>query len=195
MAIKENTAVTEALLKEGQPEQVILATGGQKIIPDIPGIDQPQVCDAWQILSESIKPGGNVLVVGGGLIGMEAADFLSEKGVKVTLVEMLKRSPVNKITSHGYMLHTRLKEKGCRLLFNTVLKSVGDGSVEIETEGEKNTLAPIDQVVIAVGLKPNDNLKATLDSLKIPYTVVGDALRPRRIIEAVEEGARAAWEL
>jgi len=135
------------------------------------------------------------VVVGGGLIGMETADYLSEQGSQVTLVEMLKRSPVLKITSHGYMLHTRLRDKNCRLFFNTSLKSIGEGSVEIESEGNPSPLSPIDQVVLAVGLKPKDELKAALEALKIPYTVVGDAKRPRRIFEAVEEGTRAAWEL
>ena len=126
---------------------------------------------------------------------METADFLSEQGKEVTLVEMLERSPVRKITSHGYMLHQRLQEKKCRLLFGTVLKSIGDGSVEIETKGEPSTLSPIDQVVLAVGLKPRDDLKEILESLKIHFSVIGDAFQPRRIFEAVEEGARAAWRL
>jgi 2,4-dienoyl-CoA reductase-like NADH-dependent reductase (Old Yellow Enzyme family)/thioredoxin reductase len=195
IVVKENTAVNDSLLKEGKPDYVILAPGGQKIRLEIPGSDRPQVCDAWQILGGTVKGGENVLVVGGGLIGMEVADFLSEQGSKVTLVEMLKRSPVNKITSHGYMLHTRLREKNCRLLFNTTLKEVGEGTVEIETEGEKTSLSPIDQVVMAVGLKANDALKGILEALKIPHAVIGDAKQPRRIFEAVEEGARAAWEM
>ncbi len=195
VTIKNGTTVTESLLRENRPGFVILAAGGEKIIPPIPGSNKAQVCDAWQVLGGHVKPGKNVLVVGGGLIGMETADFLSEQGSQVTLVEMLKRSPVLKITSHGYMLHTRLRDKNCRLLFNTTLKSISEGSVEIETDGQGTTLSPIDQVVLAVGLKARDGLKGPLDALKIPYAVIGDALRPRRIIEAVEEGARAAWEL
>jgi 2,4-dienoyl-CoA reductase-like NADH-dependent reductase (Old Yellow Enzyme family)/thioredoxin reductase len=195
IAIQSSTTVTEAMLKAEHPQYVILATGGQKIIPEIVGIAKPQVCDAWQILSGTVKAGKNVLVVGGGLIGLETADFLTEQGTQVTLVEMLKRSPVQKITSHGYMLHTRLRDKNCRLIFNTTLKLIGDGNVEIETEGEKTSLTPIDQVVMAVGLKANNVLKETLEVLKIPYNIIGDAKQPRRIFEAVEEGARAAWEL
>ena len=195
VTIKNGTTVTESLLRENRPGFVILAAGGEKIIPPIPGSDKALVCDAWQILSGQVKPGKNVLVVGGGLIGMETADFLSEQGSQVTLVEMLKRSPVLKITSHGYMLHTRLRDKNCRLLFNTTLKSIGEASAEIETDGQGATISPIDQVVLAVGLKARDELKGPLEALKIPYAVVGDAHRPRRIIEAVEEGARAAWEL
>jgi 2,4-dienoyl-CoA reductase-like NADH-dependent reductase (Old Yellow Enzyme family)/thioredoxin reductase len=193
--IKNSTMVTETLLKDQRPEQVILAAGGEKIIPKVEGMDKGQVCDAWQILSGAVSPKNQILVVGGGLIGMETADFLSEKGKEVTLVEMLERSPVRKITSHGYMLHQRLQEKKCRLIFNTTLKRIGDGSVEIETKGESSTLSPIDQVVMAVGLKPRDELKGILESLKIPFSVVGDARQPRRIFEAVEEGAKAAWDL
>ncbi len=195
ITIQSSTAVTEAMLRENHPGFVILAAGGEKIIPEIPGREKGNVCDAWQILGGRVKPGKNVLVVGGGLIGMETADYLSEQGSQVTLVEMLKRSPVLKITSHGYMLHTRLRDKNCRLLFNTTLKSIGEGSVEIESEGNPSTLSPIDQVVLAVGLKARDELRGALEALKIPYAVVGDAQRPRRIIEAVEEGARAAWAL
>jgi 2,4-dienoyl-CoA reductase-like NADH-dependent reductase (Old Yellow Enzyme family)/thioredoxin reductase len=195
VTIKSGTAVTEEMLKQRRPESVILASGGEKIIPEIPGIHKGHVCDASQILAGDIQPRKNVLVIGGGLIGMETADYLSEKGIAVTLVEMLKRSPVLKITSHGYMLHTRLREKNCRLLFGTRVNSIGDGSVEVETEGEGETLSPIDQVVVAVGLRARDDLKEALVALEIPHTVVGDARQARRIFEATEEGARAAWDL
>jgi len=195
ITIKSGTEVTEAMLKEGRPQCVILATGGEKIVPDIPGINKGHICDAWEILDGSVKPKKHVLVIGGGLIGMETADYLSEHGSEVTLVEMLKRSPVLKITSHGYMVHKRLRDKNCRLLFDTQVTAVDDGSVEIETAGESATIAPIDQVVVAVGLKARDDLKEVLESLQIPYAVIGDARSPRRIIEATEEGARAAWEL
>jgi 2,4-dienoyl-CoA reductase-like NADH-dependent reductase (Old Yellow Enzyme family)/thioredoxin reductase len=195
ITITSGTEVTEAMLKEGRPEYVILATGGEKIVPEIPGIDKGHVCDAWQILDGSVKPKKHVLVIGGGLIGMETADYLSEHGSEVTLVEMLKRSPVLKITSHGYMVHKRLRDKNCRLLFDTQVTSIDDKNVAIETAGEGATISPIDQVVVAVGLKARDDLKGVLEGLEIPYAVIGDARSPRRIIEATEEGARAAWDL
>ncbi len=195
ITIKTGTQVAPAMVREGSPEALILATGGEKIIPEITGIGGPQVCDAWQILSGDVKPGKNVLVIGGGLIGMETADYLSEQGSKVTLVEMLKRSPVQKITSHGYMLHKCLRDKNVLLFFSTTITSIGDGSVEIETAGEASTVSPIDQMVVAVGLKPRDGLTEALKETGIPCTVVGDASSARRIIEATEEGARAAWEL
>lgn len=195
VTIKKETEVTEGLLKDGKPDFVIVATGGEKIIPAIAGIDKPFVCDAWQILDKRVAPKENVVVIGGGLIGMEVADYLSEKGVKVTLVEMLKRSPVLKITSHGYMLHNRLRERGCRLIFGIKVNAIGDGCVECSADNEASTISPVDQVVVAVGMKPVNALAGVLEKLDIAFAVVGDARTPRRIIEATEEGARAAWEL
>ncbi len=193
--ILTGTQVTDRMIEEGNPDVVILAMGGEKIIPAIEGIDLLLVGDAWQILSGEVAPKSHAVVVGGGLIGMETADFLSHQGTQVTLVEALKRSPVLKITSHGYMLHTRLRDKNCKLLFNTVVKRIADGSVTILSGGEEQTLSPVDQVIIAVGLKPRDDWQQILPARGIRHWVIGDACQPRRIIEATEEGAKAAWSL
>ena len=193
--ILTETQVTDRMIEEGNPDVVILAVGGEKIIPAIEGIDLLLVGDAWQILSGEVAPKSHAVVVGGGLIGMETADFLSQKGTRVTLVEALKRSPVLKITSHGYMLHTRLRDKNCKLLFNTVVKRIAEGSVTILSGGEEQTLSPVDQVIIAVGLKPRDDWQQILQARGIRHWVIGDACQPRRIIEATEEGAKAAWSL
>ena len=193
--LRKGTDVTDRMIEEGKPDAVILATGGEKIIPDIPGINLPLVCDAWQILDGKVDAKGKAVVIGGGLIGMETADFLLEKETQVTLVEALKHSPVLKITSHGYMLHKRLREGKCTLLFNTAVKKIEEGSVTILSNGEEQILSPVDQVIIAVGLKPRDDLKKFLQARGISYFIIGDALKPRRIIEAIEEGARAAWSI
>ncbi|MCJ7495065.1 MAG: FAD-dependent oxidoreductase [Deltaproteobacteria bacterium] len=193
--ILTETQVTDRMIEEGNPDVVILAMGGEKIIPAIEGIDLLLVGDAWQILSGEVAPKSHAVVVGGGLIGMETADFLSQKGTQVTLVEALKRSPVLKITSHGYMLHTRLRDKNCKLLFNTVVKRIAEGSVTILSGGEEQTLSPVDQVIIAVGLKPRDDWQQILPARGIRHWVIGDACQPRRIIEATEEGAKASWSL
>jgi 2,4-dienoyl-CoA reductase-like NADH-dependent reductase (Old Yellow Enzyme family)/thioredoxin reductase len=195
VAVRTGIEMTESMISEGDPEVVILATGGEQIKPDIPGINLSMVCNAWQVLGGAVPPGKHPVVIGGGLIGMETADYLCHKGTQVTLVEVLKRSPVLKITSHGYMLHTRLKEAGCRLLFGTVVKKIEESSVTVLIEDKEQILSPVDQVIIAVGLKPNDKLKEILQAKKIRHFIIGDALQPRRIIEATEEGARAAWNL
>ncbi|MBI9075239.1 MAG: FAD-dependent oxidoreductase [Desulfatibacillum sp.] len=193
--VKTGVTVTDDMLEKGAPEAVILAIGGRKIVPNIKGLDQPIFCDAWQVLNREKPAGKNVVVIGGGLIGMETADFLSEQGSHVTLVEMLKESPVLKFTGHGYQLHKRLRTAGVQFHFGTTVSTIGADRVTLCCDHKDEVLEGIDQVVLAAGMEPRTELKETLQKLGIRHFVVGDAVQVRRIIEATEEGARAAWEI
>ena len=193
--IKTGEIVTAELLAQGKPDAVILATGGEKIIPPITGADLPYVCDAWQVLGETVKPGKNVAIVGGGLIGMETATFLAARGSKVTLIEQLAKSPVMRFTSHGYSLHKQLRQAECQFRFGSSLKEIRDHSVILAGSDQEETIADLDQVVLAVGMKPRDDLKRYLQESGIQHAIVGDTREVRRIMEATEEGAKAAWDL
>ncbi len=193
--IRTGTTVTEEMLEEGEPEAVILATGGEMIVPPISGLDEPIVCDALQVLSGKVAAGKNVLVIGGGLIGMETADYLAAQGSKITVIEMLQKSPVLKFTAHGYQLHKRLRQAECRFLFNTEVESIQGDTVSTICDGKKGSISSFDQIVVAVGMKPRDELKKALQERGNRHYIVGDVRQVRRIIEATEEGARAAWEI
>ena len=194
--IKKGTDVTDALIEAGKPETVILASGGDKASCPAEGIDSYVVCDAWQILGGSVAPKDPAVVIGGGLVGMETADYLREKGVQhITVVEMLPVSPVLPLAAHGFMLHKRLRAAGVELLFDTTVKRISDGSVAVTRKGEDLTIEPVSQVIIAVGVTPRHELKKILQDKGIRHFIIGDALTPRRIIEATTEGAKAAWEI
>jgi NADH dehydrogenase FAD-containing subunit len=156
----------------------------------------PIVCDAWQILNGEVEPKDNTVVIGGGLVGMETADFLCEKGVKnITLVEMLAKMPVMPISAHGVMLHRRLRAAGAKLMFDTRVMRIEEGVVHISMGGKDGKIEPVAQVIIAVGVAPRQALKEMLERENIRHFIIGDAKEPRRIIEATEEGARAAWAI
>lgn len=193
--VRTGIEVTSLMIEEGSPDVIILATGGRKAIPEIAGLDHPMVTDAWSILNRQVSPGKNVMVVGGGLIGMETADFLADNGANVTIVELLKKSPVLKYTAHGYQLHKRLRDFKVKFHFNATVDVIQDNEIIIDIDGDKQTISPVDQVVLAVGLKPNENLKESLEQKGITYHIVGDASQVRRIIESTEEGAAAAWSI
>ncbi|MBW1814474.1 MAG: hypothetical protein JRJ39_12630 [Deltaproteobacteria bacterium] len=91
------------------------------------------------------------------------------------------------------MLHKRLREAECKLVLGTAVESIEEQSITINTQGKKETFTPVDQVVLAVGMKPRNNLKTILQENKIQHYVAGDAQEVRRIIEATDEGAKAAW--
>jgi len=196
VTIKTNTEVTEAMIEDGKPDAVVLAIGAGKSTCPAEGINASIVCDAWQILDGEVKPGDHVVVIGGGLVGMETADFLREKGIKdITLVEMLATSPVLALAAHGYMLHKRLRAEGVKLMFGTTVKQITEGSVVVTKKGEDLRLEPVNQVIVAVGVTPRNTLKDMLAKKGIRHFIIGDAAAPRRIIEATTEGAKAAWDI
>lgn len=195
VVLNTGIAVTEKMLSESNADVIISAIGAESKIPDIPGIDHNMVCNALEILDGSVLPGKHAVVIGGGLIGMEVADFLTEKGCDVVIVEILSRSPVLKFTGHGYHLHKRLAESGCKILLNARIEKIQDNTVEITSGENREVILPVDQVVIASGMQSRQGLKKVLADKGIAHYVVGDALSPRRIIDAVDEAAKAAWDI
>lgn len=194
--IKTSTEVTEAMIEAGKPDAVILAIGAGKSTCPAEGINASVVCDAWQIMDGDVKPKDHVVIIGGGLVGMETADFLREKGVKgITIVEMLAASPVLAQAAHGYMLHKRLEAGGIKLMLGTTVKLITEGSVVVTQNGEDRKIEPVNQVIVAIGVTPRNTLKDMLLKKGIRHFIVGDAVAPRRIIEATTDGAKAAWEL
>jgi 2,4-dienoyl-CoA reductase-like NADH-dependent reductase (Old Yellow Enzyme family)/thioredoxin reductase len=189
--------VSKEMIRGGQPDEIILASGARPVKPDIPGINLPHVCQAEEILKGAVAPREAVVILGSGLVGMETADYLREKGIKnISIVDTEARSPVSTLTSHGYMLHKRLRTAGVKFLFNSQVNEIRDDSILLHRDPDKQQeLKPVQQVIIATGSSGRNHLEDFLKQENVPYYLIGDARKPRRIIEAVEEGARAAWHL
>lgn len=189
--------VTPDTVMAEQPGAVIIATGGEPIIPDLNGVDGPRVVTSTDILLGNTNPGPKVLVVGGGLVGCETADLLSEHGHEVTLVEMLPELARDVQESVRFFLFKRLSEKKVQSEVNCkVMEFLEDGAV-VEKDGDTYNLTGFNQIVLALGVKPNDNIKLQLerDGRIAKLYTIGDALEPRKAIEAIEEGARVAVEI
>jgi NADPH-dependent 2,4-dienoyl-CoA reductase/sulfur reductase-like enzyme len=70
------------------PDAVILAVGALSFMPPIPGINGPNVCDAWKVLAGAQQVRGRVAVIGGGVVGCETTEWLALQGCEVSVVEM-----------------------------------------------------------------------------------------------------------
>ena len=107
----------------------------------------------------------------------------------MTLVEQLRRSPVTKISSHGYMLNTRLRKAGSKQIYSAKVVGIQDNSVTVLAEEQEQVISPIDQVIIAVGTEPNANLLDVEGYVTLLWRCGGNQANS----QATEEGARAAW--
>lgn len=174
------------------PDTVIIATGAEPNIPDIPGINNPRVVTANEILLGLKDPGSRVLIIGGGMVGSETADLLGEHGHEVTIVDMFPEIGRDVQESIRYFLLKRLNEYKAKIYTNTKVKEILENGVLAEKDEKEISLTGFDTIVIAVGAKSINNLKTELEG-KVPelYTI-GDALETRKAIDAIEEGARIA---
>ena len=175
------------LIEDLKPDVVIVASGVIPIIPEVEGIEKPNVFLAHDVLAEKVKVGDKVVVVGGGGVGCGVAEFLAQKGKNVTIVEMLEKLARDVGITTRWIVLLRLRQKNVKIVTKAKLKKIVENGVIVAKNGEEEFFEA-DSVVIAVGSKPNNQLAQQLKG-KIPelYTV-GDCVEPRKALEAIHEG-------
>lgn len=188
-----NSPVTKDMIEEIKPDIVINAIGAEPLMPAFSGIDNENVYSYADILNKKYQLTGNTVVIGGGLAGLETAEMIAQGDGQVTVIEMTDTiggdlGSTRKITvmEHLYMDGiTTMPETKC-------LKITGAG-VLAEKNGEEQFL-PADNVVIAVGSRSRSfaEVEAFCVETHTDYHVIGDAVEPRRAIDATAEGAHLA---
>lgn len=191
--IHMNTSVTPELIGNMKPDEVILAIGSKPLMPPIDGIDASHVFSSHDVLWGAAKPEGNVVIVGGGLVGLEVAELLVEKGHSVTVVEMQPDVANDLGWLRKICVMESLYGHGVALLTNSQCEAILPGSVLVNKSGEQIEI-PADYVVIAVGSRAIDKQELTqyLDECRIPYHIIGDAIKARRALNAIWEAADVA---
>lgn len=193
--IRLNTEATEELILQQNPDAVILATGAEPFVPDIPGIDNPKIVTARELLRGEVVCGQRVLIVGGNMVGVETADFLGENHRQVTVAGRNKL--IARDVSHQSlpMLMERLGKYGVQLLTEAEVVRFTEDGVVINHAGQEEVLSGFDTMVLAIGYRSTNPLEAQLTG-KVPQLfVIGDAKKARSIMEATEEAAKAALAL
>ena len=193
--VKLNTDATAEIVTKGNPDAVVMATGGTPAMPDIPGIDKSNVVTAQDVLSGKAKAGQNVVIIGGGMVGCETGHYLAEQGKTVTIIEILKRMASDMFPMARRRLMDGLRSKKVTLLASATCEEIKEGNVQVTTaEGKRETI-PADTIVIAVGYKANNHLYKALEG-KVPETYcIGNSAEPRKILEATSEGYQAGLAL
>ena len=186
--------VDEEYVKEINPDIVIVAIGASPITPNIPGVNLPHVKTALEVLEKELTLKGDIVVIGGGGIGLETADYLTSKGGRVKIVEMLSRVGLDLDIAIRWIIIRRLREKGVEIFTDAKVKEITSKSVAIDIGGEKTEIKA-DHVVLAVGMKPNNRLAEKLGKAGYKVYMIGDCVKPARILEAVRDGYRVATSI
>jgi 2,4-dienoyl-CoA reductase-like NADH-dependent reductase (Old Yellow Enzyme family)/thioredoxin reductase len=187
---------TADMVAPERPDAVIVATGALPRFPDWKGIEESAAFSVDDVLSKGAEGmGRKVLVIGGGGVGAEVADYLAEKRKEVTLVEMLDQIASDLVFHLQHYLRLRLKEKGVAILTSTRVKELGKGFAVVEDARGVKKIDGFDAIVLAVGSKPDDRIAKSLEGKVQELYVIGDASQPREALEAVYEGEEIAMKI
>ncbi len=218
-----NTEVDGALLLEEKPHTVIVASGGTPIFPAIEGTEMEHVVQAWDVLKKKWVPGENIVIIGGGAVGVETALMVAEQGTlsgeelkfllvngaepldammelalqgskKVTLIELQDKLGNNFGRSTRWSMLQDVQRFGVNTRAESRVIRIEKDGVLIEKDG-KEEMIPADTVILAVGTLPNNTLQKAAKELNIFCTVIGDASKPATVLEATHHGFRAGLEI
>jgi 2,4-dienoyl-CoA reductase-like NADH-dependent reductase (Old Yellow Enzyme family)/thioredoxin reductase len=187
------TSVTREFVEREGPEVVIVATGARPVAPSVPVIDA-KIVSSWDVLSGREVVGAKVVVMGGGEVGCELAEYLAAQGKDIVIVEMLPEILNGTEPRARVLLVRRLCDFGVHVLTQSRVVEVRGGIVTYERAGLKSRIEGVDTVVAALGSAAEAALGKTLGSGATVH-VIGDCVKPRRILEAMREGFEVAYDL
>lgn len=199
-----NTEITaediKLMKKLNQTDVVIVATGAQPLILPIEGIHNPDLLLAGDVLAGKTSVGLRVLVVGGGMVGCETADFLAELGHKVSVVEYRDSLGADMIAEHRKEILKDFTEYHVEQITNTKVTKFFPDGIEYLPVDEENAVTPqtmrgFDSIVLALGYAKHDPLSEELKAQGIETYVVGDACEARRALNATAEAFEVARKL
>ena len=161
-------------------DRLIVGTGSNPIVIPVPGHDLPGVLsyrdlDDVQAMLLAAKGRGRAVVIGGGLLGLEAAAGLKEQGMNVTVLHLMPTLMERQLDpAAGHLLQRAIEARGIRVITRANTKAIlGAGRVEA-VELDNGTRLPAELVIMAVGIRPNMQL-AKEAGLAVNRGIVVDA--------------------
>lgn len=145
-------------------DKLILSPGARPIVPPIPGLEDAKslftlrnIPDTDQIKSyvDNEKP-KHAVVVGGGFIGLEMAENLHERGMKVTVIEMADQVMAPLDVEMAAIIHKHLADKDVELILNDGVKSFENNGTTIVTQSGKEI--ETDMIILSIGVRPENEL-------------------------------------
>lgn len=178
-----------------KPDVVVIGTGVKPVVPEIPGLSKARFAQVEDVLEGKVEVGEKVVVIGGEVVGCETAEFLADRGKKVTVT----RRGAEMATGAGFSLRAfllnRLREKGVTLLPGVKYEEVTpEGLVVTTKEGERKTIL-VDTIVLAAGSVPDLSLYEEIKGGAPEIHLVGDCVKPRTIRDAIVDGFQVGMKI
>jgi len=193
--VRTGVVATVESVRAFAPDFAIVATGAvPRPAPfDVSRLDaRIRLVHAWDFLAapETIPPGARVTIVGGGMVGMEAADLLVTRDARVTVVEALAVIAQGMARNNRMELIERVEARGAQILTEAQILSVEGGSLRLRMakEGTERPVEIGDVLMIAIGPRPVRDAVEVLAAACVRYELAGDCYRPGDFLAAIRDG-------
>jgi len=199
--IRLNCEAENDELKKIGPDIGVLAVGAEHYIPEIEGIKISKVVTASEVITRQKKVAGKVLVIGAGLIGVEAAlyiadsDFASvaaDKVEEVTILEMEKEALKGVVSTNKLEINKRIKDKNIKIIVSANILRITEQGVQYMDEDHCIHTIIADSIVVASGFKSKWDVCNRLEGFAKEMHIVGDCNQPGKIINAINSAAEVA---
>ena len=194
--VELSRAVTPHFIEQANPDVCVVATGAVPIIPEIAGVNRKNIVTAHDALRGQVSIGDKVAVLGGGEVGCETADYLADQGKEVTIIEMLEEIAKDVSPLRKPFLMQRLVARGVKILTSAKVEEITEGGIiAMDKNRQKRNVGFYATIVLALGAKSLNEIAKQIED-KVPKVfVIGDALEPRKALDAIAEGALVGREI
>ena len=195
--IRTGVEADEAVLRSLSPDAIILATGSNPLILRIPGLSECGFMTAQELLDGKRVCGKKALVVGGGMVGCEAAEFLTERGHEVSVIEMKDVIAADVTPESRRYMFEAFREHNVGLYPGAkVGQFYTDGVDYTLADGTPDSLRGFDSIVLAMGSRANAALKETAEAVCTQVLVIGEAAKaPGNAVTATTDALHAALQV
>lgn len=200
--VRLNCAVDKAMLEgEFKGWEVIAGAGAQPIVvPAFTGFKQWMTAD--DVLAGRAFPGRKIVVIGGGSVGCETADYLAPlvndlypRNREITLLEMAPGVMASESGPGRSLLVQRMMAKGVQMICGAKVEKVDESSIWYTRDGQQHCIADADTLVLAMGYKADPALEEMLKAAGASYHLIGDANKVGTIKDAIGAGYETAKAL
>ncbi len=192
--IRLNTEITAEDVAKLKADVVMVAIGATPVIPPIEGIDSPKVAGLLTLHSKEPQVGQKVVILGGGLVGSEAAIYLDGLGKDVTVVEMKDDWAADAYFMHKNAMNIYIRNSRIKIYTDTMAKAVTKEGLTCETK-DGELLLEADTILLAAGMKTDQEFVNSFYNTADRVFMIGDCVKPGRVLEAVTLGYNRAIDV
>lgn len=192
--IRLNTEITAEDVAKLKADVVMVAIGATPVIPPIEGIDSPKVAGLLALHSKEPQVGQKVVILGGGLVGSEAAIYLDGLGKDVTVVEMKDDWAADAYFMHKNAMNIYIRNSRIKIYTDTMAKAVTEEGLTCETK-DGELLLEADTILLAAGMKTDQEFVNSFYNTADRVFMIGDCVKPGRVLEAVTLGYNRAIDV